>query len=134
MIGGEKIGSDINWITITAHGSVTIVGSKYQHTTSVFYKKNPLASVSDSGNVLSIENATLVTSKNANDVVDRIYSFSELESVLTQTAVIKDQYAGQIVKSLTPWNTFIEGYVTSMESEFTTNGHTAKIVVSGKEA
>ena len=131
--GGHITASGTNWVTITAHDPVTLKAYKYQHTAVLRTKKNPFASAAEKGNVLSVEKATLINAQNADEILERLYLFSAFNNVLTQDAVISQQYAGQIVESPAPWGPKIEGYITSMESEFTTNGHTAKVEIRGRE-
>lgn len=131
--GGSVVGYGINWAKISASGPVTLYANKYQHTEYLITKQNPLASAAEKGNVLSVEKATLVNFENAGEILNRLYASSELNNVLDQDAAISNQYSGQIVSSHTPWGPRLEGYITSMESEFTTNGRTAKIQIRGRE-
>ena len=131
--GGSVVDFGINWVKISASGKVTLYANKYQHTEFLLTKKNPLASGVEKGNVLSVEKATLVNAENAVKTLDRMYAFSDLNNVLKQDAAISSQYSGQIVSSPTPWGPSLEGYITSMESEFTTNGRTASIQIRGRE-
>ncbi len=131
--GGSVVGYGINWAEISARGPVTLYANKYQHTEVLIAKKNPLASAAEKGNVLSVEKATLVNAENAVEILERLYAFSKLNNVLNQDAVISTQHSGQVVSSPTPWGPNLEGYIISMESEFTTNGRTAKIEIRGRE-
>lgn len=131
--GGSVVSYGINWAKISASGPVTLYANKYQHTEVLLTKKNPLASAAEKGNVLSVEKATLVNAENADEILNRLYAFSELNNVLNQDAAISSQHSGQIVSSPAPWGPHIEGYITSMESAFTTNGRTASIQIRGRE-
>lgn len=87
----------------------------------------------EQGKELVVDNATLVTYKNVEDVIERLKKYGDLRSVLTQDVVVRGQKAGDKVQSQTPFGTLITGYITSMESEFTQNGHTASVTIQGKE-
>lgn len=104
-----------------------------EDSTSLWSRENGDVSAAEKGNVVSVENATLINTDNAEATLDRLYEYHSLKHVLTQQVVVSDQMAGQLVRSPNPWGTVTEGYITSMESEFTSNGHTAKVTIRGKE-
>ena len=131
--GGRIDDSGENWVKITASGYVTLSGKKYVHSTSVRKIENKYATVAEKGNVLSVDDATLIHSENVDAALSRLYAFSMLKNVLTEDIVVSGQKSGQKVTSQNPWGTVTEGYITSMESEFTNTGHTASIQIRGRE-
>lgn len=131
--GGNLVDSGENWVRITASGPVTLTGKNYVHSTSVRRRENPFATAAEKGNIVSVENATLIHSGNADDTMDRLFEYHTLKNVLTQEVVVTDQKAGQKARSGNPWGTVTVGYITSMDSEFTNTGHTAGITIRGKE-
>lgn len=131
--GGEIEDSGDNWVRITASGAVTLTGKKYVHSTSVRKIENPYATIAEKGNVLTVEDATLIHSGNVDAALSRLYDFSMLNNVLTEEIVVSGQKAGQKVTSQNPWGSVTAGYITSMESEFTNTGHTADIKIRGRE-
>lgn len=133
IVGGNIVDSGENWVRIAAHGPVMLTGKTYVHSTSVRRKENQYATAAEKGNVVSVENATLIHSGNAEDSINRLFDFHTLKNVLTQEVVVTNQKAGQKAKSINPWGTVTVGYITSMESEFTNTGHTAGITIRGKE-
>ena len=133
IVGGNLVDSGENWVRITAAGSVTLTGKKYIHSTSVQKKENPYATATEKGNVVTVENATLIHAGNVEEAIARLFEYNTLKNVLTQEVVVTDQKAGQKAKSGNPWGTVTVGYITSMESEFTNTGHTASITIRGKE-
>ena len=133
ITNGSVTGSGVNWVRITANSKVTLTARKYVHSTAVREKSNALATAAERGNVVTVENATLIHAGNADAVLDRLYTYHTLKNVLTQDVVVTDQRAGQYVKSPNPWGTVTEGYITAMESEFTHTGHTAGVTIRGKE-
>ncbi|MBR4290670.1 MAG: hypothetical protein IKT52_08535 [Oscillospiraceae bacterium] len=131
--GGSIVSSGENWVRISASGAVTLTGKKYLHSTSVRKIENQYATAAEKGNVVSVEDATLVHSGNVEAVLTRLYNYNTLKNVLTQEVVVEGQRSGQKAKSINPWGNFTVGYITSMESEFTNTGHTANITIRGKE-
>lgn len=133
IVGGDLVDSGENWVRITATGPVTLTGKKYIHSTAVHKKENPYATATEKGNIVSVENATLIHAGNVEEAINRLFEYNTLKNVLTQEVVVTDQKAGQKAKSGNPWGTVTVGYITSMESEFTNTGHTASITIRGKE-
>ena len=132
--GGTITGEGANWITITADGAVAVTAKIYTHTTTIRKKKNPDATYAERGNVVSVTEATLVNSSNVQQVLDRLLAASERRWTLTQDVVVTDQEIGSIVTSHSPWGGTVTGIITSIDSTITQNGHTARVVISGKEA
>lgn len=133
---GRIVSCGANWVEIRATDptvGVTVSGKKYRHTTAVHAYKNSKAKATDRGNVLSVEKATLVHSGNVGAVLERLVAYSSMRVLLTQNVVVRGQKAGQTVSSASPWDTNVVGYISSMESEFTANGHTAMVKIRGKE-
>lgn len=122
-----------NWVQITASGEVTVTGKKYIHSVSVRKMENPYATAAEKGNVISVENATLINSENVDDALNRLYDFCALKNVLTEEIIVNGQKAGQKVNSHNPWGGITTGFITRMESDFTGSGHTANVEIRGKE-
>ena len=87
----------------------------------------------EKGNIVVVENATLVDYDNVHRILQRLTDYHKLKHVLTEDVVVSGQRAGQIVRSPNPWGTVTEGYITGMDSEFTRSGHTASITIRGRE-
>lgn len=133
IIGGTITGDGANWITVTASGPVTVTGKTYSRTATVRRKRNPDATYAERGNVISVTDATLVNGSNVQAVLDRVFDAYARRHTLTQDAVISDQTIGDYVTSVSPWGGTIRGIITSMDSTLTQGGHTARVVISGKE-
>ena len=131
--GGTLISSGVNWAIIAAGAAITLKAKKYAHTKAVYHRQNPLATAAEQGNVITVAEVTLVSAENAQRVLNRVFEIKQLRSTLQQNAVIDGQKAGIKVTSVNPWGTATEGYITSMESELTQNGHTAKVTILGRE-
>lgn len=131
--GGTITGSGANWITVTASGAATVTAKTYNHTTIIHRQANPDATYAERGNVVSVMEATLVNSSNVRQVIARLVAAAERRWTLTQDVVISDQEIGSIVTSPNPWGGTVTGIITSMDSTLTQGGHTARVVISGKE-
>lgn len=133
ITGGTITGSGANWVTITASGEVTLTGRKYLHSTVRRSWKNAEATVSERNNELIVEEATLVHSGNVADVLKRLRTICQYRQTLTQEVAVSDekQRAGIKAVSVNPWGETLKGYITSMESDLTPNGHTASVTILG---
>ncbi len=133
ITGGILTGQGENWVTITADADVTLTALNYVHTTAVYSKADPKATAEEQGNTVVVKNATLVSKWNANQVLQRLYDHYTMRNLLQQQVVMSGQQVGQLVRSANPWNTDTEGYLVSVESDFTGTGQTAEITILGKE-
>lgn len=133
ITGGEITGSDVNWVTITASGPVTLTAKTYLHTTRNHVKRNPEATAKERGNFISVTECTLIHSGNAQEAVNRLYAAKQRRQTVSQDVIVTGQKAGQIASTVTPWGTISNGVISSMESTFTQNGHTASIQIQGIE-
>ena len=133
ITGGTLVDSGANWVTITAEGEVTLTGKKYIHTTRTLAKTNPQALAAERGNVVRVEQATLLTVENAAAALERLYAFYLLRQTLTEEIVVNGQQAGERVGSYSNWGRNIDGFVTRMEQDITRSAVTAAITVVGLE-
>lgn len=133
ITGGTITSSGANWVKVTAAGPVEITAKKYIHSTVLHAKRNPLAVAREQGNVLTVAEATLVNSENVLGVVSRLYEASKHRSTAKQEVIVGSHKAGDRVASVNPWGTQIRGFITSMDSTLTQNGHTAMVEILGVE-
>lgn len=133
ITGGTLDSFGDNWVRITADGPVTLTGKKYLHSQFIYTWEDPGATAAEKGNVLTVKDATLVNPGNVETVLERLRKYAAYRNTLTQNAVVNGQRAGQLVESPNPWGSVTEGFITSMESEFTRNGHTASVTIKGRE-
>lgn len=133
LTGGTILDCNVNWIRFKGDGIVTLKIKKYNHDIAVLSKKNPQATAAEKGNVVKVENATLIHRGNAAAALERLYQYHTMQTQLTQDVVVSGQYAGQLVRSLNPWGEMVQGYITEMDSTFTQNGHRASIQIRGRE-
>lgn len=133
ITGGTITASDVNWVRVTASGPVTLTAKTYLHTTRVNTKRNLEATAKERGNYVAVTECTLINAGNVQGALDRLYSAKQRRQKATQTAAITDQRAGQIASSITPWDTTTTGFISSMESTLTPNGHIATVEIQGIE-
>lgn len=69
-----EVGTNYALVNI-ASDTAKIHGKKYIHTTTVHRKENPLVLLTDVENVVSVENATLVSSNNVDNLLNLCYNF-----------------------------------------------------------
>lgn len=73
---GTILESGVNYAIINATSSSCILsGKKYEHTTVIHRKENPLVLSSDIENIVAIQNATLVSSNNVDYLLELCYNY-----------------------------------------------------------
>lgn len=133
ITNGTILDSGVNWVQISASGPVTLTAKTYLHTTRTHSKVNPEATAKERGNHIYVSECTLINNGNAQDAVDRLYSAKQRRQTVNQDVVVSSQKAGQIASSMTPWGTVTRGFISSMDSTMTQNGHVASIQIQGIE-
>lgn len=133
ITGGTITGYDVNWVTITASGPVTLTGKQFLHTTRSRIKRNPAATATERGNYITVDGVTLMHSGNAQEALERLYSAVQNRQVVEQSAVVNGQDAGQIVSTFTPWGTVARGTIVSMDRTLTQNGQIANVTIHASE-
>ena len=74
--GGTILESGVNYAIINATSSGCVLsGKKYEHTTVIHRKENPLVLSSDIENIVAIQNATLVSSNNVDYLLELCYNY-----------------------------------------------------------
>ena len=72
-------------------------------------------------------------SGNVQSVLERLRKIKQLRQTLNHEVAVSGQLAGDKVSSVNPWGTQIRGYIASMDSTLTQNGHTAAVKIIGEE-
>lgn len=85
-----------NYAVINAGENCVLSGQKYEHKQIVKSKKNPLVLFSDTENIISANNATLVSPKNVDNVLERCYNY--FVNADTVNAKIVERRADESVK------------------------------------
>lgn len=75
IINGEIVSSATNHATINASEGCIFTGKKYEHTTQTKRKNNPVVLASEVEKVVAVDNATLVSSQNIDNVLERCYDW-----------------------------------------------------------
>jgi hypothetical protein len=75
ITNGTIISSGTNYAIINANDGCVFRGKKYSHTTEIRTKNNPLVLANDIQKKIAIENATLVSSKNVDNVLNKCYNW-----------------------------------------------------------
>lgn len=133
ITGGSIVDSDYNWVKVSANGRISISAKKFIHSTKLNVIRNSSALSSDQGNNLIVDSATLVNNQNVGNIVNRLFESSKLTSVLSEEIVVNGQHCGDKVSSINEWGTQTRGYIISMSSDYTRNGHTSAIKIRGVE-
>lgn len=124
----EVVECGANYIKVNAHGPIRVTGTPYVHTAVIHSRR-----LSGSGRVLTVDNVTLVNNSNVEAVMDRVLAAAAHRQKLTQDVVLQSQFAGQQVKSPTPWGSTLQGWITSVEARMTPRGQTATVTLQGSE-
>lgn len=91
ITNGEILSSGTNYAVINAGAECVLMGQKYEHTTQTRKKTNPLVLASDIENVVAIENATLVSSYNVDNVLEKCYNWLVNNNTINLDIVEKRQ-------------------------------------------
>lgn len=75
IAGGEIIKSNANYAVINAFENCQLLGNKYLDVINVISKKADTKYANVKEKIISVENATLVTSKNVDKILDLCYNF-----------------------------------------------------------
>ena len=75
ITSGTILQSGSNYAIINANSGCKLSGKKYEHTTIVKRIDNPLVLSTDIENVVSIENATLISSDNVDRILNLCYNY-----------------------------------------------------------
>lgn len=133
ITGGTITASDVNWVTVTASGPVTLTAKTYMHATRVHTKRNLEATAKERGNYVAVTDCTLINTSNVQSALERLYSAKQRRQKATYTAAVTDQRTGDIGTSITPWDTTTTGFIASMENTLTQTGHIATVEIQGTE-
>jgi hypothetical protein len=97
--GSEIVSSGTNYAVINANAGCILQGQKYEHTTQTRRKNNPDALASDLEKIVSIENATLVSFNNIDNIIEKCYNcIAKTNSVNLDIVEAKHIEYGQHIK------------------------------------
>lgn len=120
-VGGSVQKSDVvTAVQLTSHnystsgsGAYTEIGGvKYYDITTVHTKANPDVTASDKQNVISIADATLVSSANAQEVLQRMFDYYMLRDTHSVSFRLEGERVGDFVATPTNWGDMVTGNLT----------------------
>lgn len=75
IVHGTIVSRGTNYATINADANCILGGYKYEHTTTTHRRNNPVVLATDLENVVAIEQATLVSNNNVDNVLNNCYNW-----------------------------------------------------------
>ena len=128
ITGGSLGDHGDNYAYITGVGNeVVLTGLKYNHSTVSILKENP--NVTQNKNIAEVKDATLVTSQNAQAVLDRVYQYYSSNESISFRATINDQELGNRVNVATGYRGTMTGNITKLDFKFSRRKITAEVTV-----
>ncbi len=98
----------------TGNDTVEVDGVTYYHTAAVTAITNPNVTAGDKPNVVEVKEATLVDPGRAAAVAQHLYSYYMKRSVQKVKIVMDGEKPGDHIAAATPWDTVMDGFITSM--------------------
>jgi len=116
IAGGTILESGANYAMISGTGAVvTLRGSAYLHTTKIVEIKNPNVSARDISNVITVENATLVSASNSSAVAQRVYDKYQRREIVAARLLLENEMPGDIVTIATKYDGNKTGTIQSLD-------------------
>ena len=118
--GSVKKADVVTAVSLASHsystsgsGSYTEVdGVKYYDTQTVYTLNNPDVTTADKQNVISITDATLISSANVEEILQRVYDFYMLRDTHSVSFRLEGERVGDYVATPTTWGTTVTGNIT----------------------
>lgn len=128
-VSGGTLGSHgDNYAYISGDGGeVILTGVKYNHSTVAILKENE--KITQNKNIVEVTGATLVTSANAQAVLDRVYDYYSTNESVSFSAVIGEQELGDVVEVDTDFKGVMTGNITKLDFRFSRKKITAEVTV-----
>lgn len=120
-VGGSLKKSDlVTAVKLTEHnystsgsGAYTEVdGVKYYDTMTVHVLENPDATTADKQNVISITDATLISSANVAEILQRVFDFYMLRNIHNVSFRLEGEQMGDYITTPTNWGDMVTGNLT----------------------
>lgn len=105
ITNGSIIESGVNYAIINANSGCKLTGKKYEHTRVIHRKDNPLVLSTDIENVVAIEDATLVSSNNVDNILNVCYNYL----VNTERTTLKIIDGSRQKKKINLYGSFLYG-------------------------
>lgn len=116
-----EVGSIVTEVIVTAHsysigsGGVEIGGQSYIDTTKTYSVRNPNVTATDKENVIKVDNATLVSNGNGQDVAQRLYDYHMKRNSNRAKIVWDGEHLGDLVGLPNIWGSSNTGHIAKME-------------------
>lgn len=75
ITNGDIVSQGTNYAIINANDGSLLTGKRYKHATKIYQRKNPIVLASELGKIVAIENATLVSASNIDNVLEKCYNW-----------------------------------------------------------
>lgn len=111
---GKILESGVNYAVLGPAGNCKLSGQQYTHTSRELIRPET-GSLSDTEDVINVENATLVSVANSENVVNRLISYYGSAKTITLPIVVNEERAGSAVQFEDPFGEMTRGIVTSMD-------------------
>nr|DAH34076.1 MAG TPA: hypothetical protein [Caudoviricetes sp.] len=116
--GGTIVRSGVNYAVVTGTGgTVTLIGGKYSHNTSVIAKDNP--DIVYNKNIKEVTDATLINPSNGQMALERIYAYYQRAENVVGDVLLGDKKLGDKVRVDTGYDGIREGIIESIDPTFT---------------
>lgn len=122
--GTVDTSSIVTAVQVTAHrystagsgnDTVELDGAAYYHSTETVTITNPNVTASDKQNVKEVKEATLVNPNNAAAIAQHLYSYYQKRQTQRVRIVMDGEKPGDHIATATPWDTVLDGFITSMQ-------------------
>jgi len=133
--GASIVESNVNYaiINVERAGEVVLTGLGYTDSQIVFKKRAKSLPANATQNTLSVENATLVSAANANNVAERIYDYYQKRYEFNFEVVANGEENGDYVMVNSLRGEYLRGGIEAMEINLT-GGFLANIKLAGVRA
>ena len=109
-VSGDLVLNCANCNIALVSGKGKLTGIPYQHTENIISKT---VDASIAGKTVSVDDATLVSVKNSENLLDRLYSYYTSAQTITNAIVFNNESCGFRYALTSPWEEPEEGYLTS---------------------
>lgn len=118
--GNVKRADAVTSVQLTSHkystsgsgNSVEINGATYYDTQTVYTLNNPNATTADKKNVVSINDATLISSANVQEILQRVFDYYMLRDTHNVSFRLEGEKMGDYVSTPTSWGDLVVGTYT----------------------
>ncbi len=120
---GALVEFGANYAIINAEESCALVGKRYEHSTEVKTKKNPLVSATQSENVKTVSRATLISKRNIDNVLNKCYNYY-VENKIARMKIVEGETPttiGDKIEVETEYIGNITGVITSQQYNLSGN-------------